>query len=260
MNREYPEGFWPVSEQEFKCMMAHHGSNWEDAAAKAEVFFYIYDAWKDEEPVNIEYRPFFADDLTVTYTPAKYPGFVGPMPQVTLKEGRSYVPVEKRSFFDNLDKIEKSKSPSGNFKIMTISELYEAVRLAGNMDEFTHLMRAEGFDSIGLLPDDWSERNNRDETIPGAIQHLSGPVMAIESVHGHHSQLLLDKIKRLHETFVDAGKVILDSCHDFKFPNQPLYPRGVAVFSEEEQKDVKPKNRPKGPRRTKNQRGKWWNR
>jgi len=54
--------------------------------------------------------------------------------------------------------------------------------------------------------------------------------------------------------------VILDSCHDFKFPNQPLYPRGVAVFSEEEQKDVKPKNRPKGPRRTKNQRGKWWDR
>jgi len=55
---------------------------------------------------------------------------------------------EKRSFFGNLDKIEKSKSPTGNFKIMTMSELYEAVRCAGSIDEFTHLMRIEGFDSI----------------------------------------------------------------------------------------------------------------
>jgi hypothetical protein len=35
-------------------------------------------------------RPFFADDLEVTYIAPKPPGFVGPMPQQILKEGTTY--------------------------------------------------------------------------------------------------------------------------------------------------------------------------
>lgn len=87
---DHPEGFWKVSEQEMRCAITYHGTEWLRHAIEADAFFYVHDAWKNEEPPKVEYRPFFADDLEVTYTPAKQPGFIGPMQTIVLKEGTEY--------------------------------------------------------------------------------------------------------------------------------------------------------------------------
>lgn len=170
---DHPEGFWKVSEQEMRCAITYHGTLWLRHAIEADAFFYVHDAWKNEEPPKVEYRPFFADNLEVTYTPAKQPGFIGPMQTVVLKEGSEYK--------------------------MNGKTIIESSRSNG-----------------------WYEQ-----------QFIEG---------------FKDLVKPNINPKPSVGEAILNWLDSF-----------VTRMPDRDQPDVPAKNKPKGPQRTRNQRGAWWN-
>lgn len=98
--------------------------------------------------------------------------------------------------------------------------------------------------------------------IPPKMPGFIGPMPQIQLTEGSDYHNVWEHAavagERFMEAFkeamkgVQAPKISLDSFADFGFKASPIY-------LAEEQKDVAPKNRPKGPRRTKNQRGAWWN-
>lgn len=216
-----PEGAWAVTEQEMKCMIQYHGTEWLKHAIKADVFFYVYDAARAPVDPDIKY---IADNYSVWESDNKMSFF----PKDILANCQ-YDPVKK--------------VPKGSFRIMTMSELGKGIKDAGGIDEFVSRMRAQGFDAIGLLPDDWKE--NGDREVFGTIDTKREPRVGFTEVTTGRASLA-----GYTTGFTQALYRMVESITK----NNPLY-----VVDVPEQKDVVPKNRPKGPHRSKNQRGAWWN-
>lgn len=257
VSEDHPEGFWKVSEQEMQCMLKYHGTEWLCDAINADVFFYVHDAWKDEQPAKVEYRPFFVDNLEVTYTPAKMPGFTGPMQTKVLKEGTQYKSVwedpSRSKLFTKLAETMDKKAPPGTFQMCTVDEFASAIEKAGGLKSYVQQMSQNGFSAVGLMPDNWMELNSRNEEIPGAIYGMNGKTIIISSrPNGWYEQQFINRLKSLVEPNakpkLSVGEAISNWLDSF-----------VGRCPDKVQPDVPAKNKPKGPTRTKNQRGAWWN-
>lgn len=190
----------------------------------------------------------FPKDLEVHYQAPAMPDFVGPMPMRTLTRGKEYTSntewVTNGHYNDQAIASDRAYYRSIGFWPVTTQEVLCCQELHGGQDKMLDVMHKHGVYFY----------------IYDAHEYFQQP--AIEKVEYRPviTDDLLGRIQRFEEAFAGAGKLLIDSFSDFTFPNKPLYPQGVALFAEKEvQEDTPPKNRPKGPRRTKNQRGAWWN-
>lgn len=162
--------------------------------------------------------------------------------------------------------------------ILTFSELKEKIDEAGGMMELIEQMKAGGHTHIGLLPDNWKDKIAvpPEDAWKETVQVVMGidpgsDSMAIRrflieqrGIRGAESPIFhiddagffpLEHTKR----DLDMRVKILDGEYQFRLPVPEMPQEVYAVLAEEDAEPDATKN--KGPRRrSKYQRGGWWNR
>jgi hypothetical protein len=184
-------------------------------------------------------KPFWDSPLDVYFQPAKPPGFVGPMPQVKLEEGKEFqldenygMPVEDfLNSWQGVPPRSESDVPNAFFS----PEELEKVKKA-----FVPIPPGAGQVVLGIDPG-----------------FADGDRIGIAQIR----RLLTDAGYKVEvvsfESIPKEGKAVLLEDYPFEIDVEMLKTLAQPVLMTPEEE---PKNNSKGPKRSKYQRGKWWNR